>query len=133
MGERMNVEHIAVWTNDLERMRAFYETYLGAVSGAVYTNPTKQFTSRFLTFDSGCRIEIMQSTARPRPVPDHANPPAGYGHLAFSVGSKETVDALTQRLADDGYEKIDGPRITGDGYYESAFRDPDGNLIEITV
>ncbi|KTR79459.1 glyoxalase, partial [Leucobacter chromiiresistens] len=27
----------------------------------------------------------------------------------------------------------DGPRTTGDGYYETAFLDAEGNRIEITV
>ncbi|MDF1511602.1 glyoxalase/bleomycin resistance/extradiol dioxygenase family protein, partial [Robertmurraya sp. DFI.2.37] len=26
-----------------------------------------------------------------------------------------------------------GPRVTGDGYYESVVEDPEGNLIELTV
>ena len=57
----------------------------------------------------------------------------GYDHLAFSVGSKEQVDALTAQLQRDGYRVIDGPRWTGDGYYESRVLDCDGNPIEITI
>ncbi len=129
----MKVEHIAIWTNDLERLKAFYETYFDAQVGEIYENPAKQFQSYFLTLSSGCRLELMQSTKHPRPDYNHDDPPTGYGHLAFSVGSKEKVDALTERLVADGYEKQDGPRVTGDGYYESALLDPDGNLIEITV
>lgn len=129
----MKLEHIAIRTADLERLRLFYETYLHVKTGDAYTNPKKGFTSRFLTFDSGCRIELMQYDHVPPTPRQPGEPKAGYAHLAFSVGSKETVDALTQRLVDDGFEKIDGPRVTGDGYYESAFFDPDGNVIEITV
>ena len=128
----MKIEHIAVWTNDLEKLKLFYETYFDVQAGDLYINEAKRFKSRFLTFSSGCRIELMQSTGEPRKQPDFNNPPTGYGHLAFSVGSKEAVDALTQRLVDAGYQKQDGPRITGDGYYESTFLDPDGNIIEIT-
>jgi lactoylglutathione lyase len=43
------------------------------------------------------------------------------------------VDELTQRIRDDGYQVLDGPRRTGDGYYESVVVDPDGNRIEITA
>ena len=32
----------------------------------------------------------------------------------------------------DGYPVISGPRVTGDGYYESCILDPEGNRIEIT-
>ena len=56
-----------------------------------------------------------------------------YAHIAFSVGSKEKVDALTIELKTDGYEVISGPRTTGDGYYESCIVAIEGNQIEITV
>ncbi|MCT4796387.1 glyoxalase/bleomycin resistance/extradiol dioxygenase family protein, partial [Exiguobacterium alkaliphilum] len=43
------------------------------------------------------------------------------------------VDVMTRRLVDDGYERLDGPRTTGDGYYESVVLDPEQNRIELTV
>ena len=46
---------------------------------------------------------------------------------------KEKVDELTAKLKEDGYEIISGPRITGDGYYESCVVEIEGNQIEITV
>jgi lactoylglutathione lyase len=57
----------------------------------------------------------------------------GYAHLAFSVGSREQVDRLTEQLETDGYRIASQPRTTGDGYYESVILDPDGNQVEITV
>ena len=57
----------------------------------------------------------------------------GYIHLAFSVGSKEKVDELTEILKNDGYEVLSRPRTTGDGYYESCILGIEGNQIEITV
>ena len=56
----------------------------------------------------------------------------GYIHIAFSLGSKEAVDELTERLKNDGYQVISGPRTTGDGYYESCIVGIEGNQIEIT-
>ena len=44
----------------------------------------------------------------------------GYIHIAFSVGSIENVNMLTQKLEEDGYSIISYPRTTGDGYYESC-------------
>lgn len=129
----MKIEHIAIWTNDLERLASFYETYFDAKPGDLYSNEIKHFKSQFLTLSSGCRLELMQQTNMPKKRLDSNERPTGYGHLAFSVGSKESVDAMTIRLVQDGYEKLDGPRVTGDGYYESALRDPDGNVIEITI
>jgi lactoylglutathione lyase len=57
----------------------------------------------------------------------------GLTHLAIAVGSERLVDELTQRIKDDGHRVLDGPRRTGDGYYESVVVDPDGNRIEITA
>lgn len=55
----------------------------------------------------------------------------GYIHISFSVGGREQVDQLTEQLRADGYPVVSGPRITGDGYYESCIEGPEGCLIEI--
>lgn len=129
----MQIEHVALWTHDLERLRAFYETYFGASAGAKYHNPAHQFESYFLSFASGARLELMQMAGVPASRDDKLAQFTGYIHLAIATGSTEAVDALTARLRADGYPVLDGPRWTGDGYYESVVQDPDGNRIEITV
>lgn len=129
----MHIEHVAIWTKNLERLKAFYETYFQAKAGAKYVNPAKQFESYFLTFSSGARLELMYRPDIPVSRNDVEPQFTGYIHLAFSVGSKEQVDTLTARLQKDGYHIVDGPRRTGDGYYESVVLDPDGNRVEITV
>lgn len=129
----MHIEHLAIWTRDLERMKAFYEKYFGTTSNSLYVNQKEQFKSYFLTFDSGARLELMQ---RPdiKTIPESDGKQYyGYAHLAISVGSKEKVNQVTNRLKDDGFPVLDGPRQTGDGYYESVVTDPEGNRIEITV
>jgi lactoylglutathione lyase len=129
----MRIEHLALWTSDIDRIAEFYGTYFGATAGDRYANPAKGFESLFLKFGDGARLEIM-NTSRLDPV-KHA-PGAermGLTHLAISVGSKLGVDELTNRLRQDGYEVSDGPRLTGDGYYESVVLDPDGNRIEVTI
>ena len=126
----MKIEHIALYVTDLEAARAFFTTYLGAVPDAGYHNPKTDFRSYFLTFDGGARLELMH---RPD-IADAPDGPAhtGYAHIAFSVGSRARVDALTAALRADGYEVVSGPRVTGDGYYESCIAVVEGNLIEIT-
>jgi lactoylglutathione lyase len=74
----MRVEHVGVWAADLERLREFYATYLGATAGAKYANPTKGFESYFLTLPGGgARLELMRvpglAGARRRP-PGRAGP-----------------------------------------------------------
>ena len=127
----MKIDHIALYVNDLEKARDFFITYFGAVSNEGYHNPNTDFRSYFLSFDDGSRLEIM---TKPELTDsgDFLNR-FGYAHVAFSVGSKEAVDSLTERLKQDGYPVISGPRTTGDGYYESCIVGFEGNLIEITV
>ncbi|TGD77670.1 VOC family protein [Hymenobacter wooponensis] len=128
----MHLDHAALWTGDLERARAFYTTYFNAVAGERYHNPSRQFTSYFLSFPSGARLELMQQPTVTESLP-HSSPHLGYAHLAFATGSQQQVQQLTERLRSAGYAVVGEPRRTGDGYYESVVLDPDGNLLEITV
>lgn len=127
----MRIEHAAVYVRDLEAARRFFEVYFGAEAGELYRNSRTGFCSYFLSFDGGARLEIMTKPG----VEDVSKTPerTGYAHLAFSAGSGESVDSLTARLKADGYEVVSGPRLTGDGYYESCIAGPEGNRIEITV
>lgn len=129
----MNIEHIAIWAHNLEALKAFYETYFEASANQKYINPDKTFSSYFLTFTTGARLELMQMPTVPTSKNDPYKQATGLIHLAFSVGSAKKVDALTARLAQDGYAVLDGPRKTGDGYYESTILDPEQNRIEITI
>lgn len=125
----MKIEHTALYVSDLERAREFFTKYFGAVSNELYHNPNTGFSSYFLSFESGGRLEIMH---RPDVSEKSAEPRLGYAHIAFSVGSRENVNSLTERLRADGFRIISEPRVTGDGYYESCIADYDGNVIEIT-
>ena len=127
----MKIEHIALYANDLEGARKFFMKYLGAQSNDGYHNPRTNFRSYFLSFDDGARLEIMNKPEMTDLPKDLVR--IGYAHIAFSVGSKEKVDALTAQLKSDGYEIVSGPRTTGDGYYESCIVASEGNQIEITV
>ena len=127
----MKIEHVALYVKDLERAKNFFENYFQAVSNDEYHNKNTGFRSYFLSFDSGTRLEIMN---KPDMI-DREKPLAatGFIHIALSIGSKEKVDDLTRQLKNDGFIVISGPRITGDGYYESCIVDMEGNQIEITV
>ena len=127
----LRIEHVALYTADLEATRDFFVRYFHATAGPPYHNPTKQFRSYFLTFPSGgARLELM---TRPALLPLASAESLGYAHIALSVGSPAEVDTLTERLRRDGYEVLNRPRVTGDGYYESVVAAVDGLKIEITV
>ena len=127
----MRISHIAMYVRDLEVVKEFYIRFFGAKAGELYHNPKTGLKSYFLSFDDGARLEIMNKPEMPDLPKELAR--MGYAHIAFSVGSKEKVDALTIELKTDGYEVISGPRTTGDGYYESCIVAIEGNQIEITV
>lgn len=127
----MRIEHVAMYVNDLEAARDFFVTYFRAVPNEGYHNKKTDFRSYFLRFEDGARLEIM-SKPRMEDVPKTLNR-TGLVHLAFSVGSREAVDSLTERLKQDGYDVVSGPRTTGDGYYESCVIGLEGNQIEITI
>ena len=127
----MHIEHIAMYVNDLEKTKEFFVKYFNAISNEKYHNKETGFSSYFLSFDNGSRLEIMNKpdlSDREKQLAE-----MGYIHIAFRVGSKEAVDALTDRLKRDGYPVVSGPRTTGDGYYESCIIGVEGNQIEITV
>jgi len=129
----MKIEHIAIWTKQLEVLKEFYIKYFDATANEKYFNPNKGFSSYFLSFETGARLELMEMEGIPESKDDLYDQFTGLIHFAFSLGSEKAVDQLTDRLVGDGYEKIDGPRRTGDGYYESCILDPDGNRIELTA
>lgn len=127
----MKIEHIAIWTNKLEEMKQFYEEFFQGTSNNKYVNPTKNFEAYFIAFTDGARLELMKNLSINDKLQDQTH--SGYTHVAFSVGSKEKVDELTNLLREKGYEVKSEPRTTGDGYYESCVLDPDGNNVELTI
>lgn len=129
----MRIEHVAIWTQDLQALKEFYCKWFQAEAGLKYTNEVKGFESYFLIFPSGARLELMRTGLEVEQTPEPTKIPAGYAHIAFSTGSEIKVDSLTEQLREAGYTVFDEPRRTGDGYYESVVLDPDGNRVEITV
>lgn len=129
----MKIEHIALWTKQIEKMKEFYEEFFQGKANIKYKNRLKGFESYFISFESGARLEIMQMEKIPDNKNNIENQYIGLIHVAFSVGSKEKVDILTKKMKEKNYKIISEARKTGDGYYESCVLDPDGNRVEITI
>lgn len=129
----MHIDHIAIWTHQIEVLKTFYIRYFGATAGQHFTIDSNQFQSYFLSFASGARLELMQMPSVPLHAKDVDAQFSGLIHLAFSVENNLAVDALTARIERDGLRVISQPQVTADGYYESVVLDPDDNRIEITA
>ncbi len=125
----MKVEHIGIWVKDLEMMKIFYETFFSARAGQKYHNSQTGFTSYFMSFEEGARIELMHRADIEQVIPEGL----GLAHLALQVGDEDEVDKRTQDFLEKGFQVLSGPRRTGDGYYEAVILDPEGNKIEITA
>ena len=128
----MRIDHIALFCKDLEQMRQFFIDHFEATSNEQYHNARTGLRTYILTFpDGSTRLEVMQ---RPDTIAANpSNPNIGFIHMSLAVGSKEAVDAKTQKLRDAGYQVVSGPRVTGDGYYESCILGPENIQIEITI
>lgn len=130
----MILEHVAIWADNLELLKDWYVKYFDGTANEKYTNVTKQFSSYFISFSSGARLEIM---SRPD-IPGNASDTVvaqhrGIIHLAFGVATKQAVDEKSKQLEADGYKVLSGPRKTGDGYYEFETLDPENNRLEVTT
>jgi len=128
----MKIEHLAIWVSDLDTMKKFYVDLFNGEAGELYVNPKKKFSSYFLSFDSGSRLELMHRPEMAK-ILKNGQETMGLTHFAISVGSKEAVHSLTETIRSKGYSIVGEPRTTGDGYYESVVLDPEGNRIEITI
>ena len=127
---RLSIEHVALWSNDIERLRQFYETHFGAQAGELYRSRNQPLLSYFLTFGGDARLEIMTS---PKIEAHQTGRRVGLAHFALRVGSREHVNQLVEKLRQEKVVIAGEPRLTGDGYYEATILDPDGNSIELVA
>lgn len=119
----LEIGHIGLWTKNLEKTKQFYIQYFNAQANTMYHNSSRGFSSYFLTFKGTARLELMHQPNIP---------PSNNGHIAFKLKNKGQLDKKVDLLKKQGIAIINGPRQTGDGYYEAVLADPEGNLIELT-
>jgi lactoylglutathione lyase len=127
----MKLEHVAIWTNQLEALKNFYIRFLDGTPSEKYINAGNRFESYFLKFESGARLELMQKPDIPKNLNDSRHQYLGIIHLAFEVKSMAEVDQKADDFRQAGFPILKGPRKTGDGYYEFETLDPDSNRLEI--
>lgn len=134
MFDSSHISHIALWTENLDILKDYYTKYFSARAGEKYVNEITGFQSYFLSFNGHTTLEIMSMNGIPSNKNDTVNlQHLGFIHIAFGLNTKEEVDVLCDHFKEEGLPIIDGPRMTGDGYYEFTTLDPDNNRIEVTV
>ena len=129
----MTIDHVAIWTDNLVRLKEYYEKFFDGKASDKYTNNLTGFSSYFISFQSGARLEIMTMPG----IPDNSNDTVnarhkGIIHIAIGVETQQEVDEKAVQLQAAGYTILKGPRKTGDGYYEFETLDPDNNRIEVS-
>lgn len=124
----MTIQHVAVWVKNLESMKDFYTVKLGGRASQKYHNQKTGFSSYFINFEGGAAVELMNRAD----ISGSGNETFGYAHIAFALGGKNEVDVFTEKMRCGGFDVVSGPRVTGDGCYESCILDPEGNRIELT-
>ena len=130
------LEHVAIWTKNLEELKDFYCSYFGGEAGGKFTCDIPgfpEFESYFISFGDGSRLELMKKAGLPDSAYEPGGEAVGLTHLAFSAKEPTEVDELTARAREEGRTIVTEPYRTLDGYYESCILDPDGNRVEITV
>ena len=130
----MAIDHVAIWTAQLEKLKEYYIKYFNGLANEKYLNTERHFESYFVSFESGTRLELMQMPG----IPQNLNDPAGKQyqgiiHLSFGMDNMDRVDDKFNELTKDGYKILRGPRKTGDGYWEFETLDPDNNRIEVSA
>jgi lactoylglutathione lyase len=130
----MTIDHVAIWTTHLEKMKDYYVRYFNGIANKKYRNDENQYESYFVSFDSGSRIELMEKPGIPENLNDTIEKQyLGIIHLAFGVENMALVNQKLNELAGAGYKILRGPRKTGDGYWEFETLDPDNNRIEVSA
>jgi lactoylglutathione lyase len=128
------IDHIAIWTDDIEKLKDYYTRFFNAIPGSLYENMTTGFKSYFLSFNEGSRLEIMQKPGITGNLNGTEGPArAGIIHIAFRMDNMKTVIFKARELENAGFKILRGPRKTGDGYFEFESLDPDNNRIEVTT
>jgi lactoylglutathione lyase len=124
------IEQVALATDDVERLRDFYQ-HLGPVPSRPFTDPDTGARSCVLDF-CGVRLVLFERPVGREPAPDDRR--LGLVHLCFALGSADAVDELSSALAAAGHRVLEPPHRAGElGRYECVVLDPDGNRLTLTV
>ncbi len=94
----MTIDHVAIWTNQLEELKEYYVKYFNGIPNNKYTNRDRNFESYFISFESGTRLELMQMPGIPPNLNDTVGKQyRGIIHLSFEMGKHGYGEREIQR------------------------------------
>ena len=83
----MQIDHIALYTRDLERLCEFYTKYFDGTAGKLYQNRETGTQACFCVLADGARLEIV---TRPQfEDAEHSRLWTGWAHTSFKAGTRE--------------------------------------------
>lgn len=126
------LEHVALVTNDMERLRDFYVRHFGGTAEH-WGSENSAHRLCFISFGEGTTRLELESGTPAGVIEGDREKVVGIAHLAFQVDSKEELHEKTRELAEAGHPQRTPPTAYGTEFYESSFWDPDGNIVELTV
>ena len=128
----MKIEHVCLNVKDIEKEKSFYCQVFGFTCNQKYHNDKTGWENYFLcSGEGGARLELLSHAEMPLQRAERNA--TCIVHLSLALGSQQKVKEITEQIAAMGCEVLSYPRATGDGYYESSFLNPEGNMIELTV
>ncbi len=122
----MKLHHIAFWTTDIVRLKDFYIKH--CQGKVLFSHQSGEFRCVFLEIYGAVKIEIM---TRPFISPASQDEKVGFSHFSIEVETEAEVNEITDYCCSEGIPLTKNKEQYDDGFYESAFADPDGNVIEI--
>lgn len=122
---KAQINLITIWTNDIEKMKCFYNQVLGFT--------IENDLGNYVEFkNEGVRFALCMRNVMEKYSDKYHNESVGQSfELAFPCDSPNDVDKTFRRLIDNGAISIHKPEDMPWNQRTALFADPEGNIHEI--
>lgn len=126
----MNINHIGIRTNNLERLKSFYVDYFAGKSSEKQEDPATLREYYTISFGNGASLELIYRKDIHRRIEGET---LGLCHLSFTLDSEEQLNSLISQLKKGGYVVSEPPVHTAAGKLQYVAYDPDSNKIRLEI